>query len=59
MWYAGKYATDRFNQIDYARMRAFRLNRALEQMKKAGLGALITWEQWDIRYLTGAYMTIR
>ncbi len=57
MWYTGKYATDRFKQIDFERMRAFRLNRALDQMKKAGLGALITWEEWDIRYLTGMYVT--
>ncbi|GEM_PF-3725145 len=39
--YTGKYATGRFKSIDYERMREYRLNRTLEQMKKQCLGALI------------------
>jgi len=53
-----KFGTDREERINYDRMRKYRLQRAKEQMKKAGLGALITWEAWDIRYLTGVYVTI-
>jgi Xaa-Pro aminopeptidase len=53
-----KFGTDREERINYDRMRKYRLERAREQMKKAGLGALITWEAWDVRYLTGVYVTI-
>ncbi|MFH1651868.1 MAG: Xaa-Pro peptidase family protein [Chloroflexota bacterium] len=53
-----KFATDREERINYDRMRKFRLERAREQLKKAGLGALITWDAWNIRYLTGVYVTI-
>jgi Xaa-Pro aminopeptidase len=53
-----KFGTDREERINYDRMRKYRLQRAKEQMKKAGLGALITWEAWDIRYLTGVYVTV-
>ena len=54
----GKFGTDREERINYKRMREYRLARTREQMKKAGLGALITWEAWNIRYITGAYVTI-
>ena len=53
-----KFGTDREERINYDRMRKYRLQRAKEQMQKAGLGALITWEAWDVRYLTGVYVTI-
>jgi len=48
---------DRYEGINYERMRNYRLNRAKEQMKKDGLGCLITWDAWDVRYLTGVYVT--
>ena len=54
----GKFGTDREERINYERMREYRLARTREQMKKAGLGALITWEPWNIKYITGAYVTM-
>lgn len=54
----GKFGTDREARIDYERMRKYRLERARQQMKKAGLGALISWDAWDIRYIAGMYVTI-
>lgn len=54
----GKFGTDREERINYGRMREYRLARTREHMEKAGLGALITWEAWNIRYITGAYVTI-
>ncbi|MFC1896869.1 aminopeptidase P family N-terminal domain-containing protein [Thermodesulfobacteriota bacterium] len=54
----GKSMTDREERINYGRMREYRLARARQQMEKDGLGALITWEAWNIRYLTGGYVTI-
>lgn len=54
----GKSGTDREERINFDRMRKYRLERAREQMKKEGLGTLITWDAWSIRYLTGVYVTI-
>jgi len=42
----GKMGTDREERINYERLREYRLARTREQMEKAGLGALITWEAW-------------
>ena len=53
----GKFESDRGQVVNYERMRNYRLNRAVDQLKKDGLGALITFEAWDIRYLTGVYVT--
>jgi Xaa-Pro aminopeptidase len=52
-----RFSTDREERINYDRMRKFRLDRARAEMKKAGLGALLSWEAWDIRYMTGVYVT--
>ena len=54
----GKTGTDRLEGINYERMRAYRLARTKEQMDQAGIGTLISWEPWDIRYISGAYVTI-
>ena len=54
----GSNGTDREERINYARMREYRLARAREQMEKFGIGALVTWEAWNIRYISGAYVTI-
>jgi Xaa-Pro dipeptidase len=53
-----KFGTDRDERINYERMREYRLARTREQMARFGLGALVTWEAWNIRYITGAYVTI-
>lgn len=51
-------ASDRLQRIDYARMREYRLNRTKEMMKKHGIGTLVTWDAWDMRYIASAYATI-
>lgn len=51
-------ATDRLKGINYARMREYRLNRTKEMMKKHGIGTMVTWDGWDIRYISSAYATI-
>lgn len=54
----GKMATDREERINYERMRDYRLARTREQMDKAGIGAIISWEAWNVRYISGVYITI-
>ncbi len=54
----GRMNTDREDRIDYPRMREYRLKRTKEQMAKAGIGCLITWDAWNIRYISGNYVTI-
>lgn len=53
----GKYAVDYEQRIDYGRLRDERLQRAKDQIKKDGLGAFITWDAANIRYLTSYYVT--
>jgi Xaa-Pro aminopeptidase len=54
----GKYATDRAEGINFERMRNYRLKRAVDQMNKDGLGCLVTWDAYTIRYLTSVYATV-
>ncbi len=54
----GKFGTDREERINYPRMREYRLARTKEQMEKFGIGCMIAWDAWDIRYISGAYVTI-
>ena len=53
----GKYAVDYEMRVDYDRLRKGRLQRAKDQINKNGLGALITWDEANIRYLTSYYVT--
>ena len=53
----GKFAVDYEQRVDYPRLRAERLQRAKEQINKAGLGAVVTWDEANVRYLTGYYIT--
>ncbi|OFV84345.1 MAG: hypothetical protein A2W26_08485 [Acidobacteria bacterium RBG_16_64_8] len=53
----GKYAVDYEQRVDYPRLRAERLQRAKDQIDKDGLGALVTWDEANVRYLTGYYIT--
>ncbi len=53
----GKYAVDYEQRVDYPRLRAERLQRAKDQINHDGLGALVTWDEANIRYLTGYYVT--
>jgi len=54
----GKFGTDREERINYERMRNYRLARTKEQMEKFGIGCIISWDAWDIRYISSAYVTI-
>ena len=53
----GKFAVDYEQRVDYPRLRAERLQRAKDQINKDGLGALVTWDEANVRYLTGYYIT--
>jgi Xaa-Pro aminopeptidase len=53
----GKYAVDYEMRVDYGRLRKERLQRAKDQINKDGLGAIITWDEANIRYLTSYYVT--
>jgi len=53
----GKYGVDYEERIDYNRLRSERLQRAKNQINKDGLGALVTWDAANIRYLTSYYVT--
>lgn len=53
----GKYAVDYEQRIDYERLRRERLQRAKEQIQRDGLGALLTFDEANIRYLTSYYVT--
>jgi Xaa-Pro dipeptidase len=39
-------------RVDFARLRAYRLDRARQAMEQAGLGALLVFDNNNIRYLT-------
>ncbi|MFZ5570284.1 MAG: M24 family metallopeptidase [Thermodesulfobacteriota bacterium] len=53
----GKYAVDYEERVNYDRLRRERLERARAQLNEAGVGALVTWDEANIRYLTGYYVT--
>ena len=53
----GKFAVDYEQRVDYPRLRAERLQRAKDQINKDGLGSLVTWDEANVRYLTGYYIT--
>ncbi len=52
----GKYAVDYETRVDYERLRRERLQRAKDQMNRDGLGAIVTWDEVNIRYLTSYYV---
>ena len=54
----GTMATDRMVGIDYDRMRKYRLDRMKKEMEKNGVGTLVTWDEYTIRYICGGYVTI-
>ena len=53
----GKYAVDYETRVDYPRLRRERVQRAKDQINKDGLGALMTWDEANIRYLSSYYVT--
>src|SRR2546422_4668009 len=44
---------DSEERLDFARLRQYRLDRAKAAMEAAGLGALLVYDNNNIRYLTG------
>src|ERR1700730_10402435 len=49
----GRMNVDFEERIDFARLRPYRLDRAKAAMEAAGLGALLVFDNNNIRYLTG------
>jgi len=53
----GMMATDVEQRIDFDAMRKYRLARAREQMEKYDLGALLCFDQDNIRYITSTHLS--
>jgi Xaa-Pro aminopeptidase len=49
----GRMNVDFEERVDFARLRRHRLERAMRAMEQAGLGALLVFDNNNIRYLTG------
>jgi Xaa-Pro aminopeptidase len=49
----GRMNVDFEERIDFGRLRHYRLDRAMAAMENAGLGALLVFDNNNIRYLTG------
>ncbi len=49
----GRMNVDFEERLDFGRLRAYRLDRARQAMENAGLGALLVFDNNNIRYLTG------
>jgi Xaa-Pro dipeptidase len=49
----GTEIADNVQKIDMGKMRDYRVARAKAQMEKDGLGAMLMYEPWNIRYTTG------
>lgn len=48
----GRMKVDYEERVDFPRLRAYRLERARQAMEQAGLGALLVFDNNNIRYLT-------
>ncbi|HTU07042.1 MAG TPA: Xaa-Pro peptidase family protein [Trebonia sp.] len=48
----GRMNVDYEERVDFPRLRAYRLDRAKQAMEQAGLGALLVFDNNNIRYLT-------
>ncbi len=53
----GMMATDVEQRIDFDAMRRYRLQRAREQMEKYDLGALVCFDNDNIRYITSTFLS--
>jgi hypothetical protein len=51
-----KYVVDYELRVDHDRLRKETLQRATDQINKNGLGALIPWDEANIRYLSSYYV---
>ncbi|PWV37741.1 MAG: aminopeptidase, partial [Desulfurococcaceae archaeon] len=52
----GITAVDYEARIDFDRLRRDRVRRALEQLRKSGLGALVVFDYNNIRYITSTHL---
>jgi hypothetical protein len=52
-----KYAVDYAARVDYERLRYNRVQKATAQIAQDALGALLTWDEANIRSLTSYYVT--
>jgi Xaa-Pro aminopeptidase len=52
----GTMAVDWEVRVDYDRLRAYRLDRAKEQLAKKGIGAYLFFDFNNIRYITGVHI---
>lgn len=53
----GKLAVDYEQRVDYSRLRRDKIAKVKEQMAKDGIGAIITWDPDNIRYIASYYVT--
>ena len=53
----GKFAVDYELRIDYDRLRRERVQKVRAQMAEDGVGAIITWDADNIRYISSYYVT--
>jgi len=54
----GTMATDREERVNFQRMREYRLERTKKIMKEMGIGTLVSWDGWGIRYISSVYLTV-
>ncbi len=52
---AGIQGVDFDNRIDFARMRNYRVERTKEQLKAFDVGAILSIQEWNTRYITGTW----
>ena len=53
----GKFAVDYEERVNMDRLRNYRKERTRAEMKRAGVGAILTFDPDNIRYITGFYVT--
>ena len=49
----GHMQVDFEERVDFRRLHAYRLGRARQALARSGLGALLMFDQYNIRYLSG------
>src|SRR5260370_7553182 len=49
----GHTQVDFEERVDFRRLHAYRLGRARQALAKSGLGAVLVFDQYNIRYLSG------
>jgi len=52
---AGTQGVDFDNRIDFDRMRKYRVERTKEQLKAFNVGAILSIQEWNTRYITGTW----